>query len=370
MKSNYRNIDSPALLIDEGILLKNIKYMQGVANAKGVNLRAHTKSHKMPDIAKMQMAEGAIGIAVAKVGEAEVMADHGMDNIFIANEIVGVSKIERIAALRKKISIMVGIDNCYQVDEINAVFQAEGLVANVLIEIEIGENRSGVIEEKDFVELVNYIGEKSFVNLKGIFSHDGHSYHAESLEMLEQIYMKGQRDTLKFVELAKALNQPLDIVSVGSTPPFLFDFELLDGITELRLGTYALMDVAQGNVIGTYDKCAATILTTVISKPTAERVITDAGSKSLTAQIRSGGMVATQGYGFIKGSETIYINALFDEHGIIYNEQLSKVINVGDKIEVIPNHICPVCNLYDSAYLVSNGQILKEMSVAARGKYR
>ncbi len=370
MKSNYSIIDTPALLIDQVVLMKNIREMQAVADARAVTLRPHTKTHKMPEIAEMQIAAGAKGIAVAKVGEAEVMAQHGISDIFIANQIVGLSKIRRIRDLSKRITISCGIDNHYQVDEINSVFSEEGLVADVLIEIEIGENRSGVIEFDDFENLVNYIKAKPAVHLKGIFSHDGHSYRAESVAELEAIFTEGQRRTLEFAALAKALAYELEVISVGSTPPFLYDFDLMPGITEIRIGTYALMDVAQSNILGSFEKCAASVITTVISKPTVERVITDAGAKALTAQSREGGMSTTVGKGYIKSSGGIFVDQVYDEHGIIYSKKLSDSVGVGDKIEIIPNHICPVCNLYDTAYLVAQGQVIKELDIAARGKLR
>lgn len=370
MKSRYTIVDTPALLIDKDILINNIQYMQGVADKLGVILRPHIKTHKMPEIAKMQIAKGAVGIAVAKVEEAEVMVDNGIDNIFIANEIVGRSKIERIKELSKKNTITFGIDNMYQVDQIDAVFSEDGIIAQVLIEIEIGENRSGVIEVADFIKLIEFIKTKKHIKLKGIFSHDGHSYHAKSIAELEAIYYKGQRRTLEFVTIAKSLGQTLEVVSIGSTPPFMFDFELLEGITEIRLGTYALMDTAQANIIGTYKKCAATVITTVISKPTSMRVITDAGAKALTAQSRSGGLCTTKGKGYIKDSNSIFVDQVFDEHGIIYNKDLHDAVDIGDKIEIVPNHICPVCNLYNQAYLVSKGKVITILDIAARGMLR
>lgn len=368
MISKYGNIDTPSLIVDYDIMMDNIKFMQNKADKYNVKLRPHTKTHKMPEIAKIQLEAGASGIAVAKVGEAEVMADHGISDIFIANEIVGKSKLERIKELSRKVNISFGVDCIEQIEEIDEVFKADDLTAKVLIEIEVGENRSGIIEENDFTELVKFIHSKKNVKLLGLFSHDGHSYHAETVEDCRRIFEKSQLDTLKFVQIANDLGQKIEVVSIGSTPSLMFDFEILKGITEIRPGTYVFMDASQGNIIGTYERCAATVLTTVISKPTSERVITDAGAKALTSQGRSGGMCATKGKGYVKGSNSIYVDNVFDEHGIIYNKEFRDSIKIGDKIEIVPNHICPVCNLYDKAYLVSEGAVLREIEISCRGK--
>lgn len=368
MKSIYQEIDTPALLIDQEIMIKNIKDMQKKADRLGLNLRPHTKTHKMPELAKLQIQEGAGGIAVAKVGEAEVMASEGVNDIFIANEIVGESKIKRIRKLKEKNNISLGVDNPYQVKQLEEVFKEQNMIIDVLIEIEVGEVRSGVVTEEKFIELVKLINNSDHVNLKGIFSHDGHSYGGSSAVEIKEIFMQSQKDTLKYKKIAEELNSPIDVVSIGSTPSFMFDFEVLKGITEIRIGTYIFMDVIQGNIIGNYSKCAASILSTVISKPTNERIVTDAGAKALTMQGRNSGLGKTQGIGLVKGSEKFYIEKVYDEHGVIISEDFSNLVEIGDKVEIIPNHICPVVNLYDKGYLVSKGKILKELTISARGK--
>lgn len=368
--TNYRHLDTPSLIIDKDIVMDNIKFIQDYANKKNVALRPHTKTHKMPYLAKLQLEAGAKGITVAKVGEAEVMAENGMDDIFIANEIVGVQKLERIKKLAETIDVSFGIDSIYQVSEIEKVFVDAEKKAQVLIEIEVGEERSGIIEEEDFIKLVEYIKECKNIHLKGIFSHDGNSYAANNMEDLKDIFIGSQKRTLRFAEIAKELGCELEVISIGSTPSIMNTLDILEGITEIRPGTYILMDASQGNAIGTYERCAATVLTTVISKPTSERVITDVGAKGITAQTRSKGICATKGLGYIKGYDDVYIYDVYDEHTIIYNEKFRNEINIGDKVEIIPNHICPVCNLYDKAYLVSKGEVIKEIDVSCRGKLR
>lgn len=365
---NIMELDTPTLLIDREIMLDNIKNMQSYADKYGVKLRPHTKTHKMPRLARLQEEMGAAGIAVAKVGEAEVMAGNGLKNIFIANEIVGEAKLARIRKLAESIDISFGIDSIPQTEMIERVFEGAGKKAQVLIEIEVGEERSGIIEEADFAALVNYIKTCRNVHLQGIFSHDGHSYHADDLDDCREKYIVSQKRTLHFAELASELGCPPETVSIGSTPSLMHDFGVMPGITELRPGTYILMDASQGNAIGTYDRCAATVLTTVISRPTAERVITDVGAKGITAQTRTKGICRTEGLGAIKDYEGVYIHDVYDEHAIIYDKKFRDAVKVGDKIRIIPNHICPVCNLHEKAYLISEGKVVEEIPVECRGK--
>src|SRR5690625_5049383 len=172
-------IDTPALLIDRDIMMDNLKEMQTYADKEKVKLRPHIKTHKMPQLAKLQEELGAEGITVAKIGEAEVMAKHGLKDIFIANQIVGDIKLKRIRKLAETIDISFGIDSLEHVQAIEKVFAKSHKKAQILIEIEVGENRSGVIEMKDFQQLLDAIKKSDHVAFKGIFSHEGHAYKAD-----------------------------------------------------------------------------------------------------------------------------------------------------------------------------------------------
>lgn len=365
--SPYSAIDTPALLIDYPLMLANIKAMQEKADRYGVGLRPHTKTHKMPEIARLQMDAGAAGITVAKVGEAEVMADNGLNDIFIANEIVGPGKLARIRALKRKAKVRLGIDDRHQVDELEAVFADEHAPVEVLIEIEVGEVRSGIADEQRLIELVNYVKSKNKVVVKGVFCHEGHTYKAKDIADCIASALEAQRRILRMADVVRGQGVPIDTVSIGATPSMM-QAEILAGITEIRPGTYIFMDVGQGSALGDFGKCAATVLATVISKPTGERIVIDAGAKALTSQNRSTGICATPGYGLVKNSAGVRLAGMFDEHGIINSRELSEQLSIGQKIEIIPNHICPCCNLYDQAYLVSDGQIIRTLDILCRGK--
>lgn len=367
LKSPYQNIDTPALLVDEKIMRENLAFMQSKANKFGVKLRPHTKTHRMPELALLQVASGASGITVAKTAEAVTMAKYGLQDIFIANEIVGVEKLREILVLHKKIKICIGVDNEFQINQIEEVFATAEQPLEVLIEVEVGENRSGVISKEQLIKLAECIKTKKHMRLKGVFSHEGHSYKAKDAAECIELSRVSQERTLEFANILKEMGFPIDTVSIGATPSMMHSESIIEGITEIRPGTYIFMDVGQASAINDFSKCAATVLATVISKPNEERVVLDTGAKALTSQNRSGGICATPGFGVVKNSNNLRLSGVFDEHGLIYDAEFSKKIAVGDKIEIIPNHICPTCNLYEKVYLVSAGKVIKEIPVLCRG---
>lgn len=369
---NYRELDTPAMVIDRDIMMDNIRRMQAYADRNQVALRPHTKTHKMPELARLQVQAGARGITVAKVGEAEVMADYGLQDILIANEIVGEEKFRRIRRLMDRgVKVSFGMDSIPQADLIEKGFADSDKPAQVLVEIEVGENRSGVIEPDDFEALLTHVKHACpHIAFRGIFSHDGNSYHAKDLEECREIHLASQRRTLEFAQLAKNLGMEPEVVSIGSTPSLLQDFPILPGVTELRPGTYILMDASQANVIGNQSQCAATVLATVISRPTDERVILDVGAKGITMQSRKTGICSAAGMGLIRDFPGTWIDDVYDEHAIIYSKDMHDRVQVGDKVEIIPVHICPVMNLHEQAYLVSGGQVVDCLPIRCRGKLR
>lgn len=255
----------------------------------------------------------------------------------------------------------------FPLEQLEEVFRDKDKGIEVLIEIEVGENRSGVITDEQLTKLAIYIKEKGKVILKGVFSHEGHCYKAKDREDCARLAKESHERTLRAANMIRSLGIEIDTVSVGSTPS-LMNGGVIEGITEIRPGTYIFMDAGQGGAIEDYSKCAATVLATVISKPTEERIVLDSGAKSLTSQNRVGGICGTEGFGLVKNSDNIRLRGVYDEHGLIYNREFRNQIKVGDKLEIIPNHICPTCNLYEKAYLVSKGEILEEIPILCRGK--
>ncbi len=178
MRSPY-NLPTPCLLIDRERTLNNIRMMQERADGLGLKLRPHIKTHRMPYFAKLQVEAGAAGIACAKIGEAEVMADAGINDIFIANEVIGIDKYERLRDLHRRIHVRIGIDNKVQLAQMEEIFAEEEKPLEVLIEYEVGEVRSGIVEDVQLIELVEAIKRCKHVVLRGIFSHEGHTYKSD-----------------------------------------------------------------------------------------------------------------------------------------------------------------------------------------------
>lgn len=366
MKNKW-DIDTPALLVDLKILQKNIDEMQKRANKSGVNLRPHLKSHKTPAIAKMQLEAGAIGITVAKVSEAKVLIGEGLVNIFIGNEIYGSQKTEKLREMARKAKICIGVDNKEQISLLSQTFKDEEDPIEVLIEIETGNERSGLLPGPELVEFAKFIKKTPGVTLGGIFTHEGHTYNANTPIECAGLSKKSQKDILYAASLILKAGIELEVVSIGATPSLLHG-AVLPGITEIRPGTYALMDVAQGHSIGDFNRCAVTVLATVVSKPTSERIILDAGRNALTSFTRNEGICSALEYGLIKGFDDLWLNRLFDEHGLINSKKAHSMFNIGDKIEIIPNHVCLTFNLYDKMYLIENERIHDELPILCRGK--
>lgn len=366
---HYTELDTPALIIDRRGMEENMKRMQTYADQHHVGLRPHTKTHKTPALAIKQREFGCSGITVAKVGEAEVMAAAGLTDIFIANEIVGEQKFRRIQKLAETIDISFGLDSVAQAEMIEKSFTEAEKPAQCVIEIEVGELRSGIVEEDECKKLLDYLKTCRHIHLKGVFSHDGDSYSAPDIETARKKSVIAQERTLKFAKMCRENGFDISVVSIGSTPSLANDSEILDGITEIRPGTYPFMDASQENATKGSWNCAASVLATVMSKPTEERVILDVGAKGLTMQSRTEGICAVEGLGNLSDYPGTHIDLMYDEHAIIYNRKFHDAVKVGDKVRIVPVHICPVVNLYDELYLVDeNGEVEETLKIACRGK--
>ena len=365
-KCKLEELDTPALLVDLDVMEKNLLWGQQKANSAGVKLRPHIKTHRTPALAKKQVELGAKGITVAKLGEAEVMAWEDIDDIFIANEIVGKIKIERLRKLNRQIRLATGIDSPVQAKALSEKFSIEDKPIEVLIDVDTGDARTGIQPDQSVLELANLIIKLPGLKLRGIFTHDGHSYGARDIFEVKQIFKKSQEEMLQTANILRLSGIQVEEISVGSTPSFLVA-DILPGITEVRPGTYIFLDAAQGNLLRSYERCALTVLTTITNRPTPHRVVIDAGTKALSAFVRGMGVCQTRGFGLLKEEPTIYLESLSDEHGVFIAVSECEY-PIGDKLEIIPNHACPTCNLYDYLYGVRDCMVVNKWPVTARGK--
>lgn len=353
---------TPAILIDCDVLEANIARQAGRALEAGVKLRPHAKTHKSPQIARMQLKAGAAGISLAKTSEAEVFAREGFDDIFLAYPVVGRGKPERLLALSDQIRLAVGVDSAEGAEALSAVFAAAGRRLDVSIKIDCGYHRVGVLPE-NALALATRIADLPGLRLRGVFTHGGHAYAAESAEGLAAVAEEeGEAVARVARELSKA-GLPVEEVSVGSTPSARLVMKA-PGVTECRPGNYVFHDGSQVALATcAVSDCAMTVLATVVSVPAPGRAVVDAGSKTLSSDtLRPRG----NGHGLVLGTGS-RIEKLSEEHGIIRVEAGDR-FQVGQRVRILPNHACVISNLHDRLYGVRQGFVATEFAVAARGR--
>jgi D-serine deaminase-like pyridoxal phosphate-dependent protein len=360
----HNSSGTPYLLIDGQKMERNIQKMAHVARENGVALRPHVKTHKIPSIARQQLEAGASGITVAKPSEAEVMADGGIEDIFIAYPLVTEAKIRRATRLSERVRLIVGVDSLEGASRLSAV--AEDHTLEVRLEVDTGLRRTGVPLD-EAVGLAVEIEAMGNLDLTGIYTYRGAVLGgSKTLELEEAGLEEGQL----MVSLAGMLRERgirVDDVSVGSTPTAEYVGKV-DGVTEIRPGTYVFYDRMQARLGAcSLDECAAVVVCTVVSRPTRDLVIIDGGSKTFATDVGPGAEpLNLEGYGHVVGYPGAVLERLTEEHGMLSVDEDCD-LEVGDTLQVIPNHICSTVNLHDEVYLVGEDRV-EATRVAARGK--
>jgi len=348
-----REFGTPAVVIDLDRVERNIKRVQAICDRAGVANRPHIKTHKIPALARMQVAAGARGITAQKLGEAEVMADGGLDDILISYNILGEEKTSRLGRLLRRVAVTVAADNPTTIEGLTHAGRIAGRPLGVVIECDTGRKRAGVETPAEAVALAGLIKERPDLRF------DGFLYYPTE---------RSWPETQKFHEEAlagvRALGLEPRIVSTGGTPN-LENVGRLQGATEHRAGTYIFNDrmmIACG--AATLEDCALSVYATVVSRAAPERGILDSGSKTLTAD-PGGGL---DGYGLILEYPQARIHAFAEEHGFLDLSKSNDRPRVGEVVRVIPNHVCVVVNMVDRLIAVRGGQVAEVLPVAARGK--
>lgn len=359
----YDRMDTPALLVDYDILKRNIDRIQEAHEAVGLKMRPHMKAHKTSEIAHMQIRAGAIGVTCAKIAEAEVMATAGIEDIFIANCLVGQPKMRRLVALAKRIPrLSVAVESKEAARELNNAFEAAGMVCDVIIELDTGAGRAGVLPER----AVDFAGAlKAFENvrLRGIMAYAGSAYQHSSEKGFREAAAEEVRVMGEIADELRSAGHDIEVVSGGCTPT-AGRYEGKGGLTEVRPGTYCLNDHNQVdmNACGRED-VAATVLSTVVAIPAPDRAILDAGTKSLAQQVSP----VTEGYGWLLDKKLGNIYKINDEHGYLDLARMEGTVEIGEKVRIIPPRICTCLNLYDHLYVLKNGMIRDIWRIQARG---
>jgi D-serine deaminase-like pyridoxal phosphate-dependent protein len=355
------DLATPAVLVDLDVLERNVRRMQDRAAAAGVALRPHAKTHKSPEVGRLQIAAGARGLTLAKTSEAEVFAGLGFDDIFVGYPVVGADKARRLLALSDRIRIAVGVDSLVGARSLAEVFHAAGRRLRVRLKIDCGFRRVGVAPA-DALPLALRLSETPGLELEGVFTHAGHGYGGPTPEDAARIGTAEARTVAETADSLRAAGLPIGDVSVGSTPTVAAAMRG-PGVTECRPGTYVYNDrcqVALGSAAP--EDCAMTILATVVSAPAPDRAVVDAGSKTLSSDPMR---PTLDGFGRVVGRES-RVGRVSEEHGVLA-VAAGEVFRVGERVRLLPNHACAVSNLHDALVAIRGGRVEGRITVAARG---
>ena len=344
------DLETPCVLIDAARVEANLARAQAHANANGYKLRPHIKTHKSIRFARRQIELGAVGITAQKLGEAEVMADAGIADIFVPYNIVGAGKLARLAALNARVTLSVTADSADVVAGY-ARTASTSKPLTVLVECDTGGRRCGVQSPADAVALARMIAGGPSLRFGGLMSYPPRGKMEEADRWLGQVKAEIERDGIA-----------VPVVTSGNTPDMWHTGD--HNVTERRPGTYIYFDRGQVSFgVASWADCALTVLATVVSRPTPTRIVLDAGSKALSSDL-----FGQTGYGALQDRPSFVLTSLSEEHGVIELDAASQWPAVGERVHIVPNHACVVSNLFDRVYLAGTGGEVEIMPVDARGR--
>jgi len=359
------DLDTPALCVDLDRLERNIATMQAAARRFGIATRPHAKTHKSADIARMQLAAGAVGICTAKLGEAEALAAQGIDRICMTTSNLSPQKIRRAMQLRKKSAQFIqATDTDQNARDLSAAAKEAGVTADVVIDVAVG-TRSGIPPDDGAVALAKLVDTLPNLKLRGLLSYDGGAQHITGFSTRKA---KTLENIAANVQVRDAMHQAglsTEIFSGGGTGTYNL-MHLVPGITDVQVGSYLFMDM-QYLAIGGEDgpvykdfESSLTVVGTVLNNRFPGRITTDAGAKALTLNLPHAGVIGEPGADYNAGS---------DEFGVItFTGAPARAWKIGDRIEMIVPHCDPVVNLYDVMYGIRNDRVEKVVPITARGR--
>jgi len=357
------DLETPALVIDLDIMERNLGKLAEYSKKHALRVRPHTKTHKIPALARKQLDLGAAGLTVAKVGEAEVMLAAQPPDLLVAYPIVGSKKMQRLMQVAKKTSITVSLDSISVASHLSEAAQAAGTEIGVLAEVDMGMGRVGVPPEQ-LLPLVQGIVRLPGLRFDGIAFYPGQikSMDAEGEQALENLAR-----TLEGIlnNLRRAGFEPR-IVSGGSTPT-LFHSHRVPGLNEIRPGTYIFND--RNTVLSgacTLDECAASIMVTVVSTAKTGQMIVDGGSKTFSSDRPSAG--AEVSFGRVMEAPEAVFTKMNEEHGYVELDRSARKFTVGERVRIIPNHVCVAMNLHECVYGIRGDAVEQVWRVEGRGK--
>lgn len=350
------DLDTPVLLVDLDVLEHNIRTMADFFRDKAAHLRPHVKSHKMPAVARLQVAAGAPGVCAAKLGEAEAMVDGGIEDVLIANQVVGEAKIARLVALAERARIAVAVDHSDNVAALSRAAHARGVALVVLVELDVGMNRCGVNTADEALSLARLVMDSPGLEFRGLMGYEGHVMGVKDAKERARACRASMRSVTDAAEHLRAAGLPAEEVSGGGT--MTYDVSgTYPGMTEIQCGSYALMDTNFRDM-GSPFQCAMTLLTTVMSLPRPGVAIADAGMKTITNDF---------GLPEVRNVRGLTLERLSEEHARL-GVANGVGVELGEKIELLPSHGCTTVNLHDCAYAVRDGRVVEVWDVAGRGR--
>jgi 3-hydroxy-D-aspartate aldolase len=366
-------VDTPALLLDLDSFERNIATMAATVRDSRVRLRPHAKSHKCPEIAKRQIAAGAVGVCCQKVSEAEAMVAGGIADVLIANEIVGSAKLARLAALAKRARVSVCVDDADNAVDLDDAARAVGVRLDVLIEVNVGADRCGVAAGEPALRLAQVVSELGNLRFTGMHAYHGAAQHVRSLAERRIAIQQAIEHARRTRDLIEAEGLDCEIVTGAGTGSFLF--EQTSGVyNELQPGSYVFMDAdygrnewrpredertAGGISFPTFEQ-SLFVWSTVMSAPAAARVVVDAGLKAHSVDSGMPLVVGFPGVTYTKAS---------DEHGVLELQAGATAPRLGEKLRLIPGHCDPTVNLYDWLVCVRRGRVEAVWPITARGAF-
>jgi D-serine deaminase-like pyridoxal phosphate-dependent protein len=354
-------LDTPAFLINVPIMERNIARMAKTFREAGINWRPHTKGLKSPALVERLLAAGAIGITCAKTSEAEVMAEAGIHDILIANQVVGDAKIARLLRVRTMADPIVAVDSVANVAALEAAAHAAGTSLRVVVEVDTGMHRAGTAPGEPAVELAKRVADSPSLRFVGVMGWEGHATRvAGQPGEKERRIAEAVGLLTATADACRAAGLPVEIVSCGGTGTYWVTAHL-PGVTEVQAGGGILSDVVYREVMGVDHEAAATILATVTSRPTPTRIICDAGKKTMS----SDGAVPQP-----RLDAPVRSVGLSAEHATIELQDPSTSPQVGDKIEFVVGYTDTTVHLHEELYAVRDGRVEAVWPVLGRGKLR
>jgi 3-hydroxy-D-aspartate aldolase len=356
-------VDTPALLLDLDAFERNIARLAKAAADARIRLRPHAKTHKSPVIARRQMASGAVGVCCQKVGEAEAMVYGGVPDVLISNEIVGTPKIHRLVALAKQARVAVCVDDAGNVASLNQAAAAFGVRLSVLVEVNVGSNRCGVEPGEPTVALAKGIAASPALRFGGLQAYYGAAQHLREYGKRKEAVDAAGEKIRGTVELLRQHGLPCEVVSGAGTGTY--EFEAASGIwTELQAGSYIFMDadylknLKPDGSPGSEFEQSLFVYATVMSRPTKDRAILDAGLKALSVDAGMPGVAGMPDVEYVRAA---------DEHGRLSLQDPDRTLPLGSKVRLIPGHCDPTVNLYDWYVCYRNNRVEALWPIAARG---